>query len=149
MRKSKEFEVRRSAGSCRIRRPDSPSDLGALLALDHADVILTLQLQPELRAVAEIAAEPHRGIGRDPAAAVEDVGDTAAGNADIERQTVCTELSRDQFALQQTTGVYDRSRRVQPRWCRKQPNSPRTPAIRQRHILCLLPLITDDGIAMG
>ena len=33
--------------------------------LDHADVILTLQVQPELRAVAEIAAEPHRGIGGD------------------------------------------------------------------------------------
>jgi hypothetical protein len=37
------------AGSCRVRRPDSPGDLGALLPLDHADVILTLQVQPELR----------------------------------------------------------------------------------------------------
>jgi hypothetical protein len=67
------------AGSCRIRRPDAPGNLDALLPLDHANVILTLQVQPELRAVAEVAAEPHGGIGRDRAAAMENVGDTAEG----------------------------------------------------------------------
>ena len=55
-----------SFGSCRIRGPDAPGNLGTLLALDHANVILTLQVQPELRAVAEIPAEPNGGIGRDP-----------------------------------------------------------------------------------
>src|SRR5437879_8719845 len=105
-----------SAASCRIGRPDAPRNLGALLPLDHANVILTLQVQPELRAVAEIAAEPHRGIGRDRASAIEDVGNTAGRHADIERQTVRTELSSDHFALKQTAGVYNRSHSVQPRW---------------------------------
>jgi hypothetical protein len=108
MRKSKEFEVWRSAGSCRIRRLDSPNDLGALLPPDHADVMSTLQIQPELRAVAEIAAEPHRGIGGDRAAAIEDAGDAAGRNADIQRQTVGAELSRDQFALQQSFAYFVR-----------------------------------------
>src|SRR5260370_22968532 len=105
-----------SAASCRIGRPDAPGNLGALLPLDHANVILTLQVQPELSAVAEIAAEPHSGIGRDRAAAIEDVGDPAGRHADIERQTVRTELSSDHFALQQTAGVNNRSHGVQPRW---------------------------------
>jgi hypothetical protein len=76
---------RRIAGSCRIRGPDAPGNFRTLLPLDHANVILSLQVQPELRAVAKIAAEPHRGIGRDPSAAIEDVGDTARRNANIER----------------------------------------------------------------
>src|ERR1700685_2833640 len=97
------------AASYRICRPDPPCDLGALLPLDHADIVLTLQVQPKLCAVAEISAEPHRGIGRDRAAAIEDVGDAARGNADIERQPVCAELSRDHLALQQTAGVYNGS----------------------------------------
>src|ERR1700721_1113132 len=76
-----------------IRRPDASGNLGALLALDHADVILPLQVQPELRTVAKITAEPHRGIGRDGAAAVKNVRDAAGRNADIERQPVCAELT--------------------------------------------------------
>src|SRR5258708_10740331 len=54
-----------SAGSCRIGLPDTPGNLGALLPLNQADVILTLQVQLELNAVPEITAEPHGGIGRD------------------------------------------------------------------------------------
>jgi hypothetical protein len=49
---------------------------------------LTPQIEPELRAVAEIASEPHRGIGRDALAAVEDVCNTAGGHAEIEGKTV-------------------------------------------------------------
>src|SRR5690349_10478841 len=51
--------------SCRICRSHPLGDLGALLALDHADIVLALQVQPELRAVAKMAAEPHGGVGRD------------------------------------------------------------------------------------
>jgi hypothetical protein len=43
MRKSEEFEVWRSAGSCCIRRPDPSDNLGALFPHDHANVVLTLQ----------------------------------------------------------------------------------------------------------
>jgi hypothetical protein len=64
--------IARAASAGLTRR----GNLGALLSLDHANVILTLQVQLELRAVAEIPAKPHRGIGRDRAAAIEDVGDT-------------------------------------------------------------------------
>jgi hypothetical protein len=44
------------------------------------------------------------------------VEDPAGGNPDIEGQTVGAEFSRNQFALQQTAGVYDGSHGVQPRW---------------------------------
>jgi hypothetical protein len=59
---------------------------------------LTLQVQPELRAVAEVAAEPHRGVGGDGAATVENVGDAAGRYAEIERKAVRTECARLQFA---------------------------------------------------
>jgi len=39
--------------SCRIRWPYALGKLRALLPLNHADVVLALQVQPELRAVAE------------------------------------------------------------------------------------------------
>src|SRR6478672_2966590 len=98
-----------SFGSCRIRGPDAPGNFRTLLPLDHADVILSLQVQPELRAVAEIAAKPHRGIRRDPTTAIEDVGDATGRHADIERETVSTQLSSRHLAFQQTAGVYNRS----------------------------------------
>ena len=67
----------RSGSSGRIGRPHAPGDFGALLPLDDADVVLALQVQPELRAVTEIAAEPHRRVDGDRTAAVEDIGDPA------------------------------------------------------------------------
>jgi hypothetical protein len=39
------------------------SHLGSTFSLYHADVVLALQIKPELRAVPKIAAEPHRCIG--------------------------------------------------------------------------------------
>jgi hypothetical protein len=45
---------------------------------------LLSQIQPELRTVTKVTAEPYGGIGRDRAPKVEDIGDTARGNADIE-----------------------------------------------------------------
>ena len=74
--------------SRRIGRSDALGDLGALFSLNDADVILPLQVQPELRAVTEVAAEPHRGVGRDRAAKIENIGDAARRDADIERQPV-------------------------------------------------------------
>jgi len=56
-----------------------------VLALDHRNVVPRLQVQPELRAVAEIAAEPHGGISGDRAAAVEDVGDAPRRYAEVDR----------------------------------------------------------------
>jgi uncharacterized membrane protein YfcA len=93
----------------RVRRPDPPGNLAALLALHDRDVVLALQVEPELRAVAEIAAEPHRRVCCDRAAAVENVGDAAGRHADIERQPVGAEAAGRELALQQTAGVCDRS----------------------------------------
>ena len=58
--------------------------------------------EPELRAIAKIAAEAHRSIGGDRTQSVQDVGDTPGRHADIEREPVGAQCSRGQFALQQT-----------------------------------------------
>jgi len=59
-----------------------------VLTLDDRNVVLILQVQPELRAVAEVAAEPHRGVGRDRTPAVENVGDATRRHAEVECDTV-------------------------------------------------------------
>jgi hypothetical protein len=91
--------------SRRVRRPHPLRDLPALLPLDQRNVVLALQIEPELRAVTEIAAEPHRGVGGDRAPGVENVGDAAGRHADVERQPVGGELARRQFALEQAAGM--------------------------------------------
>jgi hypothetical protein len=53
--------------SSRVSRPDAPRDLGALLPFNHPNVVLTLQVKPELRAIAEVAPEPHGRVGGDRA----------------------------------------------------------------------------------
>jgi len=63
--------------SRRIDRPHAPRDLGAVFTLDYSDVVLTLQIKPELCAVSKIAAEPHCRIGSDRPAPVEYVRDAA------------------------------------------------------------------------
>ncbi len=69
------FYAREPSG--RIRGPHAPRDLGSVLTLDHRNVILALQIEPELRTVSKIAAEPNRRISGDGPASVEYVGDTA------------------------------------------------------------------------
>src|ERR1700729_3957945 len=49
--------------SRRIRGPHAPRDFRAPLLLNNRNVVLALQIEPELCAVAEIAAEAHRRIG--------------------------------------------------------------------------------------
>jgi hypothetical protein len=51
--------------SRRIRRPHAAGYLDAPVAFDHGDVELALQVEPELRAIAEIATEANSRIGRD------------------------------------------------------------------------------------
>src|SRR6185437_191596 len=67
----------RSKISSGIGRSHTAVDFGALLPLDHADVILALQVQPELRAVAEITAQPNGRVRGDCATAIQYIGDTA------------------------------------------------------------------------
>jgi hypothetical protein len=50
-----------------------------MLSLDRGDVILALQIKPELCAVPEITTESHGCVGGNRAATVEDIRDTADG----------------------------------------------------------------------
>src|SRR4051794_34548730 len=78
-------EAGSSEPSPRIRRPDALCDFAALLSLGDRDVVLALQAEPKLSAVAEIAAEAHRSVGGDRAPPIQNVGDAAGWHANIER----------------------------------------------------------------
>jgi hypothetical protein len=51
-------------------------------------MVLALQIQPELRAVAKIAAKVDGRIGGDRTAAVQDNGDAAGRHANIQRKPI-------------------------------------------------------------
>jgi hypothetical protein len=68
--------------------------------LNSGDVILALQIEPELRAVAEIAAEPHAGVGGDRSALVEDVRNAAGRDAKVKREPAGAEPARFQLAFE-------------------------------------------------
>jgi hypothetical protein len=54
------LDKRESSG--RVGRVDLAGDLRAALALDQRNVVLALQVGPELRPGAEVAAEADRGV---------------------------------------------------------------------------------------
>ena len=60
-------------------------DLRAAVALDHRDAVLTLQVEPELRSVAKVAAQTHCRISGDRTPAVQNVRDPARRHAEVER----------------------------------------------------------------
>src|SRR5258708_37346324 len=62
--------------SCRVCRTNAPYDLGSMLSLDRRNVVLALQIKPELCAVPEIATESHGCVGGNGAATIEGVGGT-------------------------------------------------------------------------
>src|ERR1700730_14203401 len=67
--------------------------------VNRRNVVLALQIEPELCAVPKRAAEPHCRVGGDPPAFVEDVRDAAGRHAKIEGETVRAERARLQLAL--------------------------------------------------
>jgi hypothetical protein len=71
-----------------IGRPDAARDFYASIAFDDSDVVLALQIVPELRAVAEVAAEADSRVGGDRAPAIQNVSNAAGRYADIERQPI-------------------------------------------------------------
>jgi hypothetical protein len=85
---------------------DALRDFGSVLPLDDSDVVLALQIEPELRTVSKIVAEPHGGIGRNRPAAVQYVSNSAGRNAQIECKPVRTEITRLDLALQKTSRMY-------------------------------------------
>jgi len=52
--------------SSRIRRPDASGNLAAAVALDQRNLVLALQVEPELQPVAAVAAQTHAVIPRRP-----------------------------------------------------------------------------------
>jgi hypothetical protein len=52
------------------------------LATGEFEIVVGLQVQPELRAVAEIQAETERGVGADPPPLVDNLGDAVRRDAD-------------------------------------------------------------------
>jgi hypothetical protein len=97
----------------RICGPDPPADVGPLVPFNHGDIVLALQIEPELRIVAEIAAQPHGRICRYRAPSIENVGDAPRRDAQVQRQTIRTELASFEFALQKPAWM-DRGSRVLP-----------------------------------
>ena len=89
-------------------RPNPLPDLRAALALDHGDVVLALQVEPELGPIAEIAAKPHRRIGRYRTAPIDDVGDTAGRHTEIEREPIGAQRARGDLSPQEAARVCDR-----------------------------------------
>jgi hypothetical protein len=85
---------RAASASRRIDRSHTPRDLGPAFTLDHSNVVLALQIKPELVTISKISAEPDGRICSDLAASIEYVGDTARWHAEIERKPVCAELAR-------------------------------------------------------
>ena len=75
--------------------------ISSALALDQGEVVLALQVEPELAAIAEIAAEAEAGVGFDRAAPVEDVGDAPGGDAEVECKPAGAQVSRLDLAPQQ------------------------------------------------
>jgi hypothetical protein len=74
--------------SRRVCRSDAAGNFGAALAFDYGDVVLALQVQPKLGAVAEVPSEADGGISRDRAPSVQNIRDAARWNPNIEREPV-------------------------------------------------------------
>ena len=78
---------------------------------NQSDVVLALKFEPETGSIAEIAAKPHRRLGSDRTAAVQDVRNTAGRNAKSQGQSIGAQASRFQLALQQPTRMGNRRHR--------------------------------------
>jgi hypothetical protein len=77
-----------------------------MLSLDGSDVVLALEIKPELCAVPEIATESHGCIGGNGAATIKDVSDTAGRHPEIKGEPVCTEIARLQLAFQEAARMW-------------------------------------------
>ena len=80
----------------RFRELRAAGNFRRALALHPADVVIGLEVQPELRGGAEILAEADRGIDRDRACAADDFVDAARRNADVLGQAVFGDAQRRQ-----------------------------------------------------
>jgi hypothetical protein len=68
--------------------PDPLGRLAGQLPAHDLEIVVRLQVQPELRAVAEVQAETQRRVGGDPSSVVDDLGDPVGRDADRPRELV-------------------------------------------------------------
>lgn len=78
------------------------------IALNQIDVVLGLQIEPELSGIPEVTTQPDGGIGCNRAAAVKNVRDAPRGDAKIEREPTGAQFPGLQFALQNPSWVNER-----------------------------------------
>jgi hypothetical protein len=85
-----------AACSCsrRIRRSHALRDLGAPFTLDDSNVVLTLQIEPELGTISKIPPEPDGCVCSDRPASIKYVRDATGRYAKIECEPICAELTR-------------------------------------------------------
>src|SRR5436190_23213714 len=72
-------------------RPDTFRILGSQIPPGHLEIIIALEVHPELRTIAEVQAQPQRGVGRDASSIVDDLGDSVRRNTDRFREPVLGE----------------------------------------------------------
>jgi hypothetical protein len=80
--------------SRRIHWSHTAHDLSTTLALNDSNVVLALQIKPELGTISKISTEPDGCISSDRPASIEYVRDATGRYAEIEREPICTELAR-------------------------------------------------------
>jgi hypothetical protein len=80
--------------SRRIRWSHTARDLSTALTLNDSNVVLALQIKPDLGTISKISTEPDGCISSDRPASIEYVRDATGRYAEIEREPICTELAR-------------------------------------------------------
>ena len=73
----------------------------ATLLLDDRYVVISVQVDPELRPIAKAAAKPHGGVRRNGAPAADDVGDAAGRHTEVEREPIGAETAGRDLSSQQ------------------------------------------------
>src|SRR4051812_42054699 len=68
-------------------RLDPPGIFGFEVPPRHFQVVVSLKIQPELRTVAEVEAEPKRSVRRNAPPIVDDLGDAVRRNSDRLRES--------------------------------------------------------------
>jgi hypothetical protein len=66
-----------------VCRPHTLGDFLPALGFYNCDVILALQIEPELRPISKVPPKPNGCISGDRAAAIKDVGDAAGRHTQI------------------------------------------------------------------
>src|SRR5713101_4208548 len=85
---SKKSSSSQGASSGRPPRFDAFCNLRFEITQCHFKIVMGLEIHPELGAVAEVQAQPERGVCRDAPPIVDDLGDTVRRDADCLRELI-------------------------------------------------------------